>query len=94
VRTLAYCKAVVTDSGGVVEEAATLGVPCVICRDKTERMEAVQSGQAILAGRTSKGVADAVRQVLAGQLSSTPSSIFGDGHAAEASCDAMDRTFP
>ncbi|MFA5937691.1 MAG: UDP-N-acetylglucosamine 2-epimerase (non-hydrolyzing) [Candidatus Paceibacterota bacterium] len=93
VRTLAYCKAVVTDSGGVVEEAATLGVPCVITRDKTERMEAVESGQAILAGRTSKGVADAVRQVLAGQLSSTPSSIFGDGHAAEASCDAMERAF-
>ena len=93
VRTLAYARAVVTDSGGVVEEAATLGVPCVITRDKTERMEAVHAGAAILAGRTSEGVASALRQCLSGEIPSRPSSVFGDGHAAVQSCDAIERAF-
>jgi UDP-N-acetylglucosamine 2-epimerase (non-hydrolysing) len=93
VRTLAYCKAVVTDSGGVAEEAATLGIPCVITRDKTERMEAVLSNQALLSGRTSQGVATSLRQALQGKLSDKPSQVFGDGHAAEASCDEIARAF-
>jgi len=99
VRTLAYARAVVTDSGGVVEEAATLGVPCVIARDKTERMEAVHAGVAVLAGRTSEGVAIALRRCLDGSLTQTqrtlskPSSVFGDGYAAVAACDAMEKAF-
>ncbi len=35
---------VVTDSGGIQEEAATLGVPVVVCRKKSERMEAIHAG--------------------------------------------------
>jgi UDP-N-acetylglucosamine 2-epimerase (non-hydrolysing) len=92
-RTLAYARAVVTDSGGVVEEAATLGVPCVIARDRTERMEAVNSGQALLAGRTAEGVATALRQCLSGVISSRPSQVFGDGYASVAACDAIERMF-
>ena len=93
VRTLAYARAVVTDSGGVVEEAATLGVPCVIARDQTERMEAVRAGHALLAGRTADGIATALRQCINGVVSSRPSLVFGDGTAAQGACDAIARAF-
>lgn len=46
---LKECRFIVTDSGGLQEESATLGVPCVICRKVTERPEAVDSGIAKLA---------------------------------------------
>jgi UDP-N-acetylglucosamine 2-epimerase (non-hydrolysing) len=45
---LRSCKFVVTDSGGIQEEAATLGIPTVVCRKTTERMEAVHAGIATL----------------------------------------------
>jgi len=90
IRTLAYARAVVTDSGGVIEEAATLGVPCVIARDKTERPEAIAAGHALLAGRTADGVATALRSALAGELSERPSQVFGDGSAAVQSCNAIE----
>lgn len=93
VRTLAYARAVITDSGGVVEEAATLGVPCVIARDKSERMEAVASGQAIMGGREAGTVAYALREALAGKLVAKPSHIFGDGTAASQAVDAMEAMY-
>lgn len=46
---LRMCHMVVTDSGGIQEECATLSVPVVVCRKKTERMEAVELGLSQLA---------------------------------------------
>ena len=48
---LAHCKAVITDSGGLIEEAAYFKKPCFILRDETERMESVEIGLAKLIGR-------------------------------------------
>ena len=45
---LAACKAVLSDSGGLAEECSFLGKPLVIFRKKTERMEAVEAGNALL----------------------------------------------
>lgn len=45
---LKSCHFVVTDSGGIQEEAATLGIPTIVCRKTTERMEAVETGIAKL----------------------------------------------
>lgn len=53
---LASAKAVLTDSGGVVEEAVTLGVPTLCCRDHTERPEAFNDHIAWLVGKTAEGV--------------------------------------
>jgi len=39
IRRLAACRYVITDSGGIQEEAAFLGKPCIVCRDFTERAE-------------------------------------------------------
>lgn len=79
---LSTSRAVLTDSGGVQEEAAALGIPCVIARDATDRPESVEAGLAIVAGRTSAGVFHSLQTALSYQLRAVPSHCFGDGHAA------------
>lgn len=83
IRTLAVSKAVLTDSGGIVEEACALGIPCVIARDHTERPESVMAGKALLAGRTEQGIIDALDKALSGSLDDSPSTLYGDGHTSE-----------
>lgn len=65
-----HCHMVVTDSGGIQEECATLGIPVVICRKKTERMEAVEVGIGQLADPESD---EAVRSSLAWAYEHGPS---------------------
>jgi len=77
---------VLTDSGGVQEEAPTFGVPVLVMRDKTERSEGVDAGVARLVGTGRERIVAESRQVLAGGagLQRSPgASIYGDGHAAE-----------
>lgn len=72
---------VLTDSGGVQEEACVLGVPCVILRETTERPEAVHVGAARIAGVYSEDILAATRELLG---SATPwQNPFGDGKAGE-----------
>ena len=52
-RELAGCRVVVTDSGGLQEEAAYLGVPVVVLRRSTPRWEGVEAGTAVLTGISS-----------------------------------------
>lgn len=79
---LSSSRAVLTDSGGVQEEAAALGVPCVIARNHTDRPESVDNFHALLAGTTTDGIRLGLRKALTYQLSHDPSDCFGDGHAA------------
>jgi UDP-N-acetylglucosamine 2-epimerase (non-hydrolysing) len=77
---------VLTDSGGLQEEAPFFGVPVLVMRDKTERMEGVVAGVARLVGTRHEHIVAESRKVLAGvsDLVATPgSSPYGDGHAAE-----------
>jgi UDP-N-acetylglucosamine 2-epimerase (non-hydrolysing) len=72
---------VLTDSGGVQEEACVLGVPCVILRETTERPEAVHVGAARIAGVRSDDILAAARELLG---RSVPwQNPFGDGRAGE-----------
>jgi UDP-N-acetylglucosamine 2-epimerase (non-hydrolysing) len=72
---------VLTDSGGVQEEACVLRVPCVILRETTERPEAVQVGAARIAGVRSDDILGAARALLGAK---TPwENPFGDGKAGE-----------
>ncbi len=48
---------IITDSGGIQEEAATFGVPTIVCRKVTERREAVEVGIAYVAGTDHEGIA-------------------------------------
>jgi UDP-N-acetylglucosamine 2-epimerase (non-hydrolysing) len=72
---------VLTDSGGVQEEACILGVPCVTLRDNTERPETVAVRANVLAGAAPESILKCAREMLAGKRSwENP---FGDGRAAE-----------
>jgi UDP-N-acetylglucosamine 2-epimerase (non-hydrolysing) len=53
---LARCEMVVTDSGGLQEEALTLGRPVAVLRDTTERPEGLQTGGAVLLGTEAEGI--------------------------------------
>jgi UDP-N-acetylglucosamine 2-epimerase (non-hydrolysing) len=72
---------VVTDSGGVQEEACILGTPCVTVRDSTERPETVDNGANTLAGTDPNSI---VREAEAMSRSTDEwENPFGDGNAGE-----------
>ena len=80
---LSRCRFVLTDSGGVQEEAFTLGVPCVTLRDNTERPETVISGCNVVTGLDSDRVYSAIAniQVLQRSAASIRENPLGDGRA-------------
>jgi len=73
---------VITDSGGVQEEAATLGVPLVIVRRVTERPEVLENGRSMIAGFEPSAIQDAVARVRALGPAPDYSCVLGDGSAA------------
>lgn len=77
---------VLTDSGGLQEEAPTLGKPVVILREVTERPEAVSAGVAVLAGTETATVVRAASRLLRDPAfynsMARGSSIYGDGRAS------------
>lgn len=74
-------KLILTDSGGVQEEACILGVPCVTIRDNTERPETLEVGSNILAGAKAERIVECVNIMLKKKKKWT--NPFGDGKAAE-----------
>ncbi|MDO8683141.1 MAG: UDP-N-acetylglucosamine 2-epimerase (non-hydrolyzing) [Armatimonadota bacterium] len=77
---------ILTDSGGVQEEAPSLGKPVLILRETTERPEAVEAGSARLIGTKKKDIVAEVESLLASRTQydrmSEVKSPFGDGSAA------------
>lgn len=82
-RQLIRSRLVLTDSGGVIEEAVSLGVPCLIARETTERIEAIELGAAKLVGCDADAIVREVEMLLAQPMREGGSSIYGDGHASE-----------
>jgi UDP-N-acetylglucosamine 2-epimerase (non-hydrolysing) len=78
---------VLTDSGGLQEEAPTLGLPVLVLRDVTERLEGVDAGTVKLVGTRRERIVDEALALLGsrGELSlmSRPLNPYGDGRAAE-----------
>lgn len=62
-----HAKGVVTDSGGITEEATVMGVPCITLRDTTERPETVDVGTNELAGSNSEKFLSLMSQVVSGK---------------------------
>ncbi len=86
-RLLRHSVMVLTDSGGIQEEAATLGRPVIVLRESTERPEIIESGGGVLAGASRKRVAQTALAILGSPdryigmcLRHNP---FGDGMASE-----------
>ncbi len=79
------CRAalVVTDSGGVQEEASALGIPVLVTREQTDRPEGIEAGSARVVGTGGARLLAAAHRVLdARPRALRPSTAFGDGRAA------------
>lgn len=78
---------ILTDSGGVQEEAPSLGKPVLLMRDTTERPEAVESGNVQLVGANCSGIVEATMNLQRDpelyRKMATPSQVYGDGHASQ-----------
>jgi UDP-N-acetylglucosamine 2-epimerase (non-hydrolysing) len=94
-RLLDRATIVLTDSGGVQEEAPSLGKPVLVMRDTTERPEAVAAGTARLVGTDHGQIVANVCSLLhdADAYAAMANAVnpYGDGRAAERSCQAMAR---
>jgi len=91
---LAKSAMVITDSGGIQEEAPTFGVPVLVARETTERREAVDTGWAQLVGTDFSRVVTAARSVLTGQEKGPGTgNPFGSGNASELSLEAIRNCF-
>jgi UDP-N-acetylglucosamine 2-epimerase (non-hydrolysing) len=81
---------IITDSGGIQEEAPSLGKPVLVTRDTTERIEAIQTGVAILVGSDRKKIVDAAHLLLTDNVAykhiSKIHNPYGDGLASERIC--------
>lgn len=75
-----HARLILTDSGGVQEEACILGVPCVTMRDNTERPETIDVGANVLAGTDADEILESAVEI--DQTSSSWESPFGDGTSA------------
>lgn len=86
-RLLRWCEIVLTDSGGVQEEAPALGKPVLVMRETTERGEGLTAGTARLVGTDADGIASAVSTLLDDPAVYARMARrhlpFGDGRAAQ-----------
>lgn len=84
---------IVTDSGGIQEEAPSLGKPVLVLRDRTERPEAIQAGTVRLCGTDYAGVYEGLKTLLedpaAYQAMSRAHNPYGDGKAARRIAEAL-----
>ena len=91
---LSKAKLVLTDSGGIQEEAPSFGVPVVVMRESTERTEGLDAGTLVLAGTSPDSIVNIATKKL---TSIAPTLVapnpFGDGRAAVRIVDAIVKRF-
>ena len=88
---------ILTDSGGIQEEAPSLGKPVLVLRDTTERPEGIAAGTLKLVGTDEKVIYEETKKLLtnkeAYEKMSKASNPYGDGHASERIVDAIEKYF-
>ena len=86
VRLMQHCRLVLTDSGGVQEEAPSLGKPVLVMRNTTERPEGIEAGTARLVGTEPATIVAAVSELLSSeaayQAMANARNPYGDGQSA------------
>ena len=87
------CYMIMSDSGGVQEEAPSLGKPVLVLRDTTERPEGIEAGTLKLVGTDEERIYLEAKKLLTDKkkydLMSKASNPYGDGHASEKIVDAI-----
>lgn len=88
---------IMTDSGGIQEEAPALGKPVLVMRDTTERPEGMEAGTLKLAGTREDVIYREVKRLLTDEKSYQAmchaANPYGDGHASERIVEAVVRWF-
>ena len=86
-RVMKRCHLILTDSGGIQEEAPSFGKPVLVLRELTERPEAVESGAAKIVGTDSRRIVCEAARLLDDpaehERMRAAKNPFGDGHAAD-----------
>jgi UDP-N-acetylglucosamine 2-epimerase (non-hydrolysing) len=97
VALLAHSRLILTDSGGLQEEAPSLGKPVLVMRDTTERPEGVAAGTALLTGADARTIVMHATRLLtdaaAYRSMVTTKNPYGDGYAAERIVDRIREYF-
>ena len=92
---LARCKFVITDSGGIQEEASALGKPVLVLRNNTERAEGVKTGALKLIGSDESSVYDNIMRLLDNrdlyEKMAAAENPYGDGNASRRIADVIER---
>ena len=88
---------ILTDSGGIQEEAPSLGKPVLVLRDTTERPEGIEAGTLKLVGTNENVIYDEAIKLLTNKEEydkmSKASNPYGDGHTSERIADAIIKKF-
>jgi len=87
------CRFILTDSGGIQEEAAALGKPVLVMREVTERRESVDAGVSRLVGTDRSAIVEwtlrLLRDAATYRQMARRVDVYGDGHASERIADAL-----
>ena len=87
----------ISDSGGIQEEAPSLGKPVVVLRDTTERPEGIEAGTLVLAGTEEDNIYNISKELLENkekyQKMSKATNPYGDGTASKQIVDAIINKF-
>ena len=93
----AKCYMILTDSGGIQEEAPALGKPVLVLRTETERPEAVETGVVKVAGTDKDNLVKEIKLLLDDAQEyakmSNAKNPYGDGHASQRICEAIIEAF-
>jgi len=88
------CYFIITDSGGVQEEASVLGKPVLVVRNKTERVESLQAGLSKLVGVTKSNIIKVTQELLTNaelykSMICKNNDLYGNGTAAKRICEVL-----
>lgn len=93
-RLMAAARLIITDSGGVQEEAPSLGTPVLVARDTTERGEGVQAGTLVLVGADTDRIVSEATALLENDAEharrASRANPYGDGRASERIVQALE----
>jgi UDP-N-acetylglucosamine 2-epimerase len=97
VHLMARAYLILTDSGGVQEEAPSLGKPVLVLREVTERPEGVEAGTAVVVGTDQRRIVETASELLTSRATyermANAVNPYGDGHASERIVAALEKRF-